>query len=254
MIALNDIAQFLDHFFAVHLYKDDQNGIYILSTRPIKRLGLALEPWTGLRQWVNAEKLDAIFLHRPWQLQPEQLAADIGVLAYHLAFDENLTLGFNARLATVLGMSTLEVLGKKQGRSLGMIGNIPSQDFASYCVCVEEIFGGYDQAIIADHNRQISRVAVVGAMNDALVREAAARGADVYITGQLRQPAQAAVEETGIGVVAVGHRRSEEWGLRALAGLLRDRWSRLEVILPSHLSNSEQSEKSVLRLSHHRRD
>lgn len=231
MIALNDIAQFLNHFFDVDSFGDDQNGVYILSTRPIKRLGLALEPWTELRQWVNAEKLDAVFLHRPWQLQPEQLAADIGVLAYHLAFDENLTLGFNSRLATVLGMSRLEVLGKKQGRSLGMISNIPTQDFASYCTCVAEIFGGYDKAI-ADHSRQISRIAVVGAMNDALVREAADRGADVYITGQLRQPAQAAVEETGINVVAVGHRRSEEWGLRALAGVLRDRWSRLEVILP----------------------
>lgn len=234
MIALNDIAQFLDYFFAVHSYKDDQNGVYILSTRPIKRLGLALEPWTGLRQWANAEQLDALFLHRPWQLQPEQLAADVGVLAYHLAFDENLTLGFNKRLATVLGMSTLEVLGKKQERSLGMIGNLPSQSNAGFCAYVDEVFGGYDEAIV-DDNREISRVAVVGAMNDALVREAAARGADVYITGQMRQPAQAAVEEIGISILAVGHRRSEEWGLRALAGVLRDRWSRLQVILPNDI-------------------
>ena len=80
--------------------------------------------------------------------------------------------------------------------------------------------------------REVSRVAVVGAMTDALVREAASRGADVYTTGQLRQPAQAAVLETGIGVVGVGHRRCEEWGLRALAGVLCERWSRLEVILP----------------------
>lgn len=232
MIGLNDIAQFLNYFFAVHSYGDDQNGVYVPSSRPIARFGLALEPWAGLTQWASAEQLDAVFLHRPWQLQSGQLAEDIGVLAYHLAFDENLTLGFNGRLATVLGMSTLEVLGEKQGRSLGMIGNIPTQDFASFCRYVDEVFGGYDEAI-GDDTREILRVAVVGAMNDALVREAADRGVDVYITGQMRKPAQAAVEETGIGIVAVGHRRSEEWGLRALAGVLRDRWSRLEVILPN---------------------
>ncbi len=231
MIGLNDIAQFLDYFFAVHSYGEEPHGVYLPSTRPITRFGLALEPWAGLTQWANAEQLDALFLHRPWQLESGQLAADIGVLAYHLAFDENLTLGFNARLATVLGMSTLEVLGEKQGRSLGMIGNIPTQDFASFCCCVDAVFGGYDEAI-ADDNPGVSRIAVVGAMNDALVREAVSRGTDVYITGQLRKPAQAAVAETGIGIVAVGHRRSEEWGLRALAGVLRDRWSRLEVILP----------------------
>lgn len=231
MIGLNDIAQFLDYFFAVHSYGEEPHGVYLPSTRPIARFGLALEPWAGLTQWANVEQLDALFLHRPWQLESGQLAADIGVLAYHLPFDENLTLGFNARLATVLGMSTLEVLGEKQGRSLGMIGNIPTQDFASFCRYLDDVFGGYDEAI-ADDNPRVSRIAVVGAMNDALVREAASRGVDVYITGQMRKSAAAAVLETGIGIVAVGHRRSEEWGLRALAGVLRDRWSRLEVILP----------------------
>ncbi len=112
-----------------------------------------------------------------------------------------------------------------------MIGDIPTQSFASYCCCVDEVFGGYDEAC-ADGNHEVSRVAIVGAMTDMLVREAASRGADVYITGELRKPAQAAVLESGIGIVGVGHRRCEKWGLRALAGLLCDRWSRLEVILP----------------------
>jgi putative NIF3 family GTP cyclohydrolase 1 type 2 len=69
-------------------------------------------------------------------------------------------------------------------------------------------------------------------MTDALIREAAVRGVDLYITGQLRQPAAAAVEETGIRVIVVGHRRSEDWGLRSLAGVLRDRYFNLEVVLP----------------------
>ncbi len=229
MMRLNDIAQFLDYFFAVEYFGDDPHGVYIPSTRLISRFGLALEPWSGLAQWASAKQLDALFLHRPWQLQPGQLAADIGVLAYHLAFDQNLTLGFNPRLATVLGMSNLEVLGE-QGRPIGMIGNIPTQSCAGYCCCVDEIFGGYDT--VRGDACEVSRVAVVGAMTDALVREAANRGANLYITGQLRKPAQTAVLETGISVIAVGHRRCEEWGLRALAGLLGDRWSRLEVILP----------------------
>ena len=79
---------------------------------------------------------------------------------------------------------------------------------------------------------EVKRVAVVGAMTDALVREAASRGADLYVTGQFRQPARNAVIETGINVIVVGHRRSELWGLRALAGVVRERWFRLEVIIP----------------------
>lgn len=229
MISLDGIAQFLDDFFAVRRYGNDQNGVYLPSMRLISRFGLALEPWPHLGEWASAKQLDALFLHRPWQLQPGQLPSDVGVVAYHLAFDEHLTLGFNPRLATVLGMSKLEVLGEKEGRAIGMIGDIPAQSFASYCRCLDEVFGGQDK--VANSSFEVSRVAVVGAMTDTLVREAASRGADIYVTGQFRQPAQAAVLETGLGVVAVGHHRCEQWGLRSLAGVLSERWSKLQVVV-----------------------
>src|SRR3712207_4047719 len=139
-------------------------------------------------------------------------------------------------------MSNLEVLGEKQGRPIGMLGEILPETFASYCESINEVFGGHDTSYPGECDR-ILRVAVVGAMTDELIREAASRGADVYVTGQLRQPAEKAVSETGIGVIAVGHRRCEEWGLQALAGVMRERWCALEVILPpneilrhSHLS------------------
>ncbi|MBD1839036.1 hypothetical protein H6F78_24425 [Coleofasciculus sp. FACHB-64] len=59
-IALNDIGQFLDRFFAVHRFGDDQGGIYHPSTRPIRRIGLALEPWAGLEKWAKSQRIDAL--------------------------------------------------------------------------------------------------------------------------------------------------------------------------------------------------
>ncbi len=226
-IYLNDIAQFLSSFFGANRFSNDLNGVYIPSEKAIARFGLTLEPWAELTAWAQQERLDGLFLHRPWQLQ----TIDIGVIAYHLAFDEALTIGFNPRLATVLGMSNLEVLGEKEGRAIGMMGEVERLSFDKYCEVLNQVFQGYDRAIPGTTG-EILRVAVVGAMTDALVHEAKARGANIYITGQLRQPAKEALAETGISCVAVGHRRSEEWGLRALSGLLRDRFAQLEVILP----------------------
>jgi putative NIF3 family GTP cyclohydrolase 1 type 2 len=235
MIEIKQVVQFLDQFLAIQRFNgSERGGIYRPSNRAIARLGLALEPWPHLPEWVQAEQLDALFLHRPWQLPLEQLAPDIGVISYHLAFDEGLTLGFNPRLAEVLGMENLSVLGEKEGRAIGMLGEISPQSFASYCCCVAEIFGGQD-AVQAGVRDEVHRVAVVGAMTDKLVREAAIRGADLYITGQLRQPARKALMETGIGLIVVGHRRSEEWGLRALAQVITERWQQLAVILPSEI-------------------
>ena len=233
MPTVHDLEQFLNAYFAVERSGDDQGGIYHLSERPIERIGLALEPWPQIERWVRDARLDALFLHRPWKLQDGELASDIGVLAYHLAFDERLTLGYNPRLADALGMTDLEVLGHKEGRPLGMLGTVGSQPLAHVRERCAAMFGGYNETVGAAE-QVMERVAVVGAMNDELVREAVRRGADVYLTGQFRVPARLAVQETGIAVIEVGHRRSEAWGLRALAGVLRERWATLQAILSPH--------------------
>lgn len=234
LILLQEIREFLDQFFAVECYsQEERGGVYLPSTRPIGRLGLVLEPCAQLQEWTSTLYIDALFLHRPWKLEPGQLSPDIGVISYHLPFDERLTFSFNSRLAQVLGMSGLEVLLNKDKRAIGMIGDIQIQRVAHLCHCVNQIFGGYEQ-IRAAQSAEVTRVAVVGAMTDSLVREAATRGANVYITGQLRQPAEQALLETKIGVIAIGHRRGEVWGLRSLAGVLRERWSTLEVVVLYH--------------------
>ncbi len=187
------------------------------SEREVRRLGLALEPP------VRVESLDALFLHRHWGMRDE----GIGVLASHLPFDERLTIGFNPDLAEVLGIEAPEVLGTKEGRALGMIGGFAGGDLLERIVAAF----GEPEAVERGSGAEIRRVAAVGAMTDALVREAAARGADAYVTGQVRAPARRAVAETGIAVIAIGHRRSEVWGLHLLARLLRSEWPGLETVV-----------------------
>ncbi len=229
MVQLPELALFLDGFFAVERYECDQGGIYRSLDRPVRRLGLALEPGPHLPELAKQHQLGAVFLHRPWKLEPWHLPPDVGVLAYHLVFDERLTLGYNPRLADALGLTNVEVLGEKSGRPLGMIGNMTRSSFAACSQLARQIWGGLKD--MRPYAGPVARLAVVGAMTDALVREAAERDAQVYLTGQFRQPARSAVIETGIGVIVVGHRRSEAWGLGALAGVLRERWSTLKVVV-----------------------
>lgn len=201
----------------------DRDGARRDPARPVARLGLALEPWDGLGGWARAGSLDAVFLHRPWGLAPGALPPGVGLLASHRPFDERLTTGFNPALAARLGMTALEPLGERDGRPLGMLGAVERQPFDGWLARVREEFGGLEAAQ-PPRGGEVARVAAANAMTDALVREAAERGADAYLTGQLRVPARAAIAATGIGVVAAGHRRAEEWGLGELARVLRGRW------------------------------
>ncbi len=249
--SLEQAATFLDRLLEAPAYgairsrdgRGDQNGIYRASARPVKRMAFALEPWPDLERELAEGRIDAVFLHRPWRLAPEQQAAleaaDAGVLAYHLSFDEHLTLGFNPPLATVLGMeSPPEVLGLKEGRPLGMLARLVEPvTMAQIMARLREVFNGLETEHPGDSqtHQPVTKLAVVGAMTDALVRQAHVRGAELYVTGQWRQPATAAARETHMAVAAVGHLRSEAWGLRRLAGMVGEELG-IEVVVPEAIN------------------
>ena len=248
---LTQVASFLDELLEAPAYsarrgrdgRCDQNGILRASTRPVGRIALALEPWPGMEtrwqvgRWTLFSCTGRGGCRR--RNRRRSNAGDTGVLAYHLSFDEHLTLGFNPPLAALLGLEMPpEPLGSKEGRPLGMIGCLAAPVRAADLLArLREIFGGLDMEHPGggEPGQAVKCVAVVGAMNDSLVRQAHERGAGLYVTGQWRQPATAAARDTGMAVAAVGHLRSEEWGLQMLARLLRERLG-IKVFVPDALS------------------
>ncbi|MBA2755124.1 MAG: Nif3-like dinuclear metal center hexameric protein [Chloroflexia bacterium] len=229
-VRLGDLDRWLGTFLHAERFagRDDPHGVWHPAERPVRRVGLLLAPWPGLVGWVRAERLDALVVHRPWDL-PLVALGDTGVLAYHLAFDERLTLGYNPSLAAALGMTDPEVLGRKEGRPIGMIGDVPEATLADTLATLAALFAGVEHAPRVPRGR-VSRVAVVGAMTAALIHEAHDRDAGVYVTGQLRAPARDAQAETGLPVIAVGHARSERYGLRTLAVALRTAWPTIDIV------------------------
>ena len=213
MTPLADLGTFLSEFLLAGQFAGDQNGLYRTSPeaeqKEIKKLGLALEPQPKISEWIIQNNLDALFLHRPWKLG--RTPKNIGVLAYHYAFDERLTTGYNPLLAEALEMSGLGVLGHKDGRPLGMIGDVPQVSFTAFQAQVEAEFGGLE-GVYGAADGAVMRACVVGAMRPALVYEAAERGAQVYLTGQYRKGAARAVSETGHGGARAGPRAQRSLG------------------------------------------
>ena len=199
------------------------------APRAVRRLGLALDPPGDVAAWIERERLDALVLHRPWHLDVAVLPEDVAVLAFHLAFDERLGIGYAPVLASTLRLRGARILGRKDGRPLGMIGRVPEASWPAWEAAICETFGGAE-GVWAGTRARVRTVAAVGAMNAALVAEAAARGADLYLTGQLRAGARAAVEASGMHAVGVGHARSERWALRRLGDLVARRFEGVEVV------------------------
>lgn len=225
---LSTIAAYLDAILISSRFPDDQNGIYRPSSRPVARIGLAIEPWSAIGEWVRDQRLDALFLHRPWRLDVGTLPDDVGVLAYHLAFDLALTFGYNPRLAAMLLMHNPTPFAYKDGIPYGMVGDIVPTSLNNIATTLTAIFGKAP-TIETHYSETIQRLAIVGAMTDKLIREAAEHNIDLYITGQFRQPARIAVQETCMNIAIIGHNVGEQWGIHALADVLRERWTHLAI-------------------------
>lgn len=244
---LHALADALDGLLGVSAETGERTHVIVGRDRPVSRLGLALEPWTGMEGWIRAEQLDAVLLHRPWRLPIDALPAELGVLATHAPFDERLGFGWNPALAEQLELRELVPLGPRGGTVLGMLGELAPVPWRSLLGRLEAVFGGIEACHGApqDADRTITRAAVARAMTPDLVGEAARAGAGVYVTGQIRPAARNAVLATGLAAVAIGHARAERWSLGLLARLLAGEWPDLRLDLapdrePPHRSQHRE--------------
>ena len=206
----------------------DPAGVWIGSDRPVRRLGLRLE--AGRPPYAWADGLDAVLLHRPFGLWPARFPSGVGVLAYHRALDDRLSVGPNPALAHALGLEPEGGPLRRGGEAVGLVGALPSAlPFRGVRGRLVDVLGGV-AAEVGPAPREVGRVALVGAMTEALVAEAAERGARLYVTGQIRQPGVVAAGAHGVRVIAVGQGRGERWGLRRLGAIVGERWPGVEIV------------------------
>jgi putative NIF3 family GTP cyclohydrolase 1 type 2 len=168
-----------------------------------QRLALALDH----EDVDDPRRFDAVLLHRSYGFAPPP---GVGVVACHDPFDRALGLAHNRWLHEELGLAASETLGPKL-----TIHDAPPDPAAR----IEQAFGGAEGHRHGEATA-IRRVAMADAMTAETIQRAVDHGADLYVTGTWRVPGGAVVDETGIGVLVVGHARQERHALGTLQALL----------------------------------
>lgn len=101
---------------------------------------------------------------------------------------------------------------------LGRVGDWPQPtDIGGLAQAVRAALGAPGARLCGRLDRPVRRVASVGGAGRSLLAQAVEAGADALVTADIGHHDARLAEELGIGVVDVGHRESEEPGVRALA-------------------------------------
>ncbi len=113
-----------------------------------------------------------------------------------------------------------DALGMKETRpitdNLGHVGRIEAISFDELCGRVRAV-SGHIEGQLRGPGRLVETVAVCTGLGGLIAREAAASGADVFITGELIQPAGSIRMP---GIIEMGHTRSERIGVEAVRRVL----------------------------------
>ena len=243
MLSCQVVMNALERIAPRHLAEDwDNTGLLVGSyAQKVERILVALDVDDIVVAEAIERSADMIVAHHPAifrgmkQLRTDlplgrRLAAllthGVAVAAAHTNLDITRG-GVNDVLAARLGLeklSTFITTAQADGsaESLGRIGTLPApvaiDDFAHR---VRERLGVSHVRLVRAADRPVRRVAVVGGAGAEFIDTAVRRGADVYVTGDVKyHDAQRAVEQ-GMHIIDAGHFGTERPVLPVLADLLR---------------------------------
>ncbi|GFO56051.1 GTP cyclohydrolase 1 type 2 [Geomonas sp. Red276] len=115
------------------------------------------------------------------------------------------------------------VLARGPARGIGRIGLLAEPVTAGLFACrVKEALGAAGVRLVGGSERPVKKVALCGGSGAFLVHEAARKGADVLVTGDLKYHEAREAEALGIAVLDAGHFATEHPMVEGLAATLRE--------------------------------
>lgn len=227
-VQLFDMVRDIDTLLATDTFNDYcPNGLQVEGRRTVTRLVSGVTACQALLDEAVYWQADAVLVHHGYFWRGEDQAVvgmkrrrlatliqhDISLLAYHLPLDAHPIYGNNAVLGERLGIIDTAPLS---GTLVASIGRFDTPlTLAKLGQRIADLTGR-EPLLIGELDKLLHRPAwCTGAAQDD-IEQAAAGGADVYISGEVSERTVHCARELGIAFIAAGHHATERYGVQAL--------------------------------------
>jgi dinuclear metal center YbgI/SA1388 family protein len=148
---------------------------------------------------------------------------DLALYAAHLPLDAHPESGNNAVMAHMLRLKDIQPFGFYHGVDIGVTGELP-EPMSLYEI--RDRLGFSQQAVILPFGKKekISSVAIVSGGASSSAEEAAEKGIDLFITGEILHQVYHSCLEKGLSVIGGGHYDTEVFGVQAMARLMSQKF------------------------------
>ncbi len=237
MLARTELETYLAAYLDVARFRDYcPNGLQVEGRARVARIVTGVTASLALIERAIALEADAVLVHHGWFWRGEDarltgprraraaalLAHDVSLFAYHLPLDAHADVGNNAQLARRLDLRPEGCFGEQD---LGVVGTPAAPTtLAVFAAQVGERLGRAP-LVIGESARPVNRIAWCTGAAQGLIEQAAATGADVFLTGEASEQTVHFAREAGIAFIAAGHHATERYGIEALGQHLAARFS-----------------------------
>lgn len=233
MMYLKNLKSWLDDRLKLRDFPGDvsNNGLQVEGRSEVRRAVFAVDASLALFERAAERDADFIFVHHglSWGAEPRRLTGGtarryrslfehgMSLYAAHLPLDAAPEFGNNAVLSRMIGLRELRPFFRYDGVDVGFLGELAEPATPAELRSALEASLNCRSQLLGTADRPCRRVAVVsgGGGLDSLT-EAAERGADLLLTGELTHVMYHYALESRVAVLALGHYASETTGPRAL--------------------------------------
>lgn len=230
-LSLSALVQLLNTELASSSIKDYcPNGLQVEGRSQIHKVVIGVTACQKLLDAAIAVNADAILVHHGyfWKGEASEITGmkkrrlqsllrnDISLLAYHLPLDVHPTLGNNAQLGKLLGLSNIRALTSVEPRGVVMLGDVAAPVNAAEIAAQLKQLLRREPLLHAAGGALVTTIAWCSGGGQGYIQAAADAGADLFFSGEVSEQTIHCADELGIHFIAAGHHATERYGIQAL--------------------------------------
>lgn len=236
---LKQLCEFCDDYLSVSDFDDYcPNGLQVEGSDEVNHIVAGVTASLDLIEAAIEQKADTLLVHHGyfWKGEAQPLTGfkgrriraliknNINLIAFHLPLDAHPEVGNNAQLGRVMGWAVESSFG-----NLGLHDIVLSGTLAAP-MTLDELSESIATRLntkplsISSGDRPVRTVAwCTGAAQD-YIEQAAERGIDAFISGEVSEHTFHFAKEAGIHYIAAGHHATERYGVQALAAVIEEKF------------------------------
>ena len=215
------------------------NGLQVEGREQVRLLVTGVTASQALLDAAVAAKADAILVHHGYFWKNESapvtgikkkrlqtlLCHDINLLAYHLPLDVYPSLGNNAQLGLLLKAQNITAVANVEPNGVLMQGELTqAMGVQQLAESIEQTLGR--QVLLhAAGGHEVSKLAWCTGGGQGYIEQAAAAGAQLFISGEVSEQTIHLSRELGIHFIAAGHHATERYGVKALGEFIAQQFA-----------------------------